>query len=613
MDEGFIPNGPQDTVGYQGVRLMERPDYNETAAVLRVDGSNFMKACTSLGDATCTIGANIKFNAILQPCAASSDLNCISEFGVIAPDGTKIPALFSRKFPSAAANKYPADASSGLPAGEPGGLWTVPASAGLPTELHYVRAAVIGKVDSSGKAVFTDFAANLTPVTMTTMTCSQSTSWVDPAPYPCTSGYFHTDRDPPGSTGFIEGSGWDQNLDCEMSGNRDVAKGTAECALRKPALLTTKYYLSVRLAQSPQGWLHGRLSEAEVSITAIDGVKNAITMSVAGKPVRVPVVFKQVKFDTLPGNLQDAYRQSGGWKGADASNWGQMDTDSKSPTGRNRLSIPTSYGASAIDELKAWMPFLNDTSTADRATWSLRTLSSWERGQANSCIADTTRVTGMVLTNATQYLAGAPTYNKSAGTLDYKVAAPHYMSSGDVFKGSYQLIVRSDVARCIYGFTSAPVQASIDVVEENGAAGTAATSVAETDGWLKLSAVGFTFSSPTVRAKLTQPSAASSDTPSATAPVSANPTATPAATPASSTRPTMKTKATLAAKSVASAAGLTVGAGAKVTLSVSSSSRKICQVSAGRLKALKKGTCKVSVTVAQGKKKSTKSVSISVI
>jgi hypothetical protein len=62
----------------------------------------------------------------------------------------------------------------------------------------------------------------------------------------------------------------------------------------------------------------------------------------------------------------------------------------------------------------------------------------------------------------------------------------------------------SSVARCLYGFNSAPLKASIQIVNENGQNSVATTVISEKDGWLKLGAYGFTFSSPTLRVKLTQ-------------------------------------------------------------------------------------------------------------
>jgi hypothetical protein len=590
VDEGFIPVGTQGgAIGRQGVRMMERPDYAETASVLRgKQPGGGWKSCSSLSDPNCAGGVTVTFSAILQPCVATTDLNCVAEFGVVAPDGAKIPASVTRKFPSEALNKYPGDAAAGLPPGEPGALWTVPASAGLANSLHYVRASVQGTITSNGKASFTDFAASLTPVSMVSMNCEQTQGWLRGGANPCTSGDMQTTRDQPGFSGFVEGSGWSQNLDCEMSGNADYVTETAECALRKPAALSTAYYLGVRLAQSPQGWLHGRLADADVDIDPVAGAEGAVTLAIVGKAVRVPMVFKEVPFGDLPTNLQEKYRATGGWPSTvglgGASSWGAMDSDSNSPTGRNRLSIPPSYGPDGIAELEAWMPFLNDTSTADRVTWSLRTLRTWERSQASSCLSDRTRVTGLVTTNATQYLAGAPTYNADTSSLDYKVAAPHYMSNGEEFKGSYQMIVRSDVARCIYKFGAGALSASVEVLEPGqGEAKIQIANASESDGWLRLSASGYTHSTPVIRAKFKE----------ATLPV--------------------KVRGAVRGADLAKFAGLTIAKSARITLTVGMKSRKFCQVVGSTIKGIRRGHCPVSMTVYSAGKRSKATVTVRIV
>ena len=67
--------------------------------------------------------------------------------------------------------------------------------------------------------------------------------------------------------------------------------------------------------------------------------------------------------------------------------------------------------------------------------------------------------------------------------------------------------MRSDVARCLYGFSNAPLQATVTVTYGGGEAKIATQNMTETDGWLKLNAAGFTFSAPTIRVKLSQPKA----------------------------------------------------------------------------------------------------------
>jgi hypothetical protein len=101
------------------------------------------------------------------------------------------------------------------------------------------------------------------------------------------------------------------------------------------------------------------------------------------------------------------------------------------------------------------------------------------------------------------YSQGPPTYASSTGTLDYKVAAPHFLNDGVTeFLGDYNLLVREDVAQCLYGFTGTDITSSVSVVDTNGAAKQATTSLTRENGFYKFSASGFTFSAPTIKAKL---------------------------------------------------------------------------------------------------------------
>jgi hypothetical protein len=94
--------------------------------------------------------------------------------------------------------------------------------------------------------------------------------------------------------------------------------------------------------------------------------------------------------------------------------------------------------------------------------------------------------------------------------------APHFTSKGEVFKGTYDLKIKADIARCIYGFSKAPIQASVSILSEDGTTQTATYTVNENDGWLSLSANGFTYSSPTIQVKLFQAQPAVSPTPTVT-------------------------------------------------------------------------------------------------
>jgi len=125
--------------------------------------------------------------------------------------------------------------------------------------------------------------------------------------------------------------------------------------------------------------------------------------------------------------------------------------------------------------------------------------------------------------------------------LNYSVAAPHYTTTKDVFQGSYDLLMRSDVARCIYGFSKAPVKAVISVTSADGSPQTATTVLSETSGWIHLAANGFQFSSPSIQVKLSQDAPPPAPTPVATPEPTPSASPTPVATATPTPQPVIST------------------------------------------------------------------------
>jgi hypothetical protein len=64
--------------------------------------------------------------------------------------------------------------------------------------------------------------------------------------------------------------------------------------------------------------------------------------------------------------------------------------------------------------------------------------------------------------------------------------------------------MRSDIARCVYGFSKAPIRAELSIVSADGSPQLATTVLGEKNGWVFLSAANFEFSAPIIKAKLTQ-------------------------------------------------------------------------------------------------------------
>jgi hypothetical protein len=367
----------------------------------------------------------------------------------------------------------------------------------------------------------------------------------------------------------------------------------------------------VRLATEPAGWLHGRINDPTISFTK-DGDNTLV--KVTASPVQVPAFQSGKTYSEFPAAVQRAFAVDGPYgSGGSRQPGGAERTD---PTQRNAEYSLVSYDDKAFDQIALMTDVISDKAGWAPWIWRVRSLSDGEMSKAGKCLTTGDGVKGIVTTNASVYGSGPPTFNTSTSSLDYKVAAPHFTRTGDVFKGAYNLIMRSDVARCFYNFTSAPVKAEISVTEQDGATSTAITSLSEANGWLKLSASGFTHSAPTVRAKLTQ------ETPPTTtvAPTTTTTTTTTLA-PIQVTVPdvvkavglTTKAKKTISGSSLLKSALMTLPKKAKISLTVSAKYKNKCKVSGTTLRTLATGTCVVKITVTTTtKKKTSKSLTVTI-
>jgi hypothetical protein len=237
----------------------------------------------------------------------------------------------------------------------------------------------------------------------------------------------------------------------------------------------------------------------------IRAISKGVSISIEAEPVTVPVVGLLEDKSKIPSAITSKYENVGGFS------WSR---GSYNPATSNKLLMISPDSQEAFDALQAWKDLIKDRANASPTAWAVRTLNL---GSSNpACFVDSTQLVGIVTTNSMVYLGSPPTFDRENQSLDYKVASPHYTSKGEVFKGTYDLQIKSEVARCLYGFSNAPISAKISIISESGEPSVATTVVNENNGWMKMAAYGFTFSSPTVRVKLSQEVAAPLPTPEMT-------------------------------------------------------------------------------------------------
>jgi hypothetical protein len=392
--------------------------------------------CSSLDDPKCTSLTNVPWWVIrILPLCEDTDKDddCVESLQ-ITKDGVTRDSVVKERI---RARTWTADSNRGLPVAGSQGLWSDPFSDDSDRR-YFVN--VYGDLGSQngdkGPFVLNNFFASITPTsesTQVTGTCV-----------------------------------WNQG---------------SRCGRRTDFIGSPNISLTLHLSPTLTGWLGGRLSSPQISVTPITKKLNRIVIS--GEPLSVNVVGASIPYQSAPEDLRTYMRGVNPGCPVDACDVGIA-----------------SSGPHTFEYLEKWKPV-----TQDRAA---RTIPYWSISRApasinSNCIKD--GFVGLVTTNATAYQQEMPALDGS--DLVYKVAGAHYMPDGKTLtQGTYNLLLRSDVARCVYGFSGAPIKASVSIVNNGDVQSVATEVVSERNGWLFLAAAGFNFSSPTLRVKLSQEVAA---------------------------------------------------------------------------------------------------------
>ena len=226
-------------------------------------------------------------------------------------------------------------------------------------------------------------------------------------------------------------------------------------------------------------WFKARIERPDISIRSSSGGSKLITVS--GKPVTVPMFAYALPARQLPKEIVKLFET------------------------KTLMKIPGRYGIDNNSDLSmefvdAYRKTVGDQAAGVKTAW---TFSNVDRGSNDPCLSGGNDVLGIVTTNAMVYQPEPPRFEK--GFLNYKVSGMHYLPGGqELALGTYDLVMRSSVARCLYNISQAPISAKVSVVNTRGDRVYATTTVSEKNGWLKLSAKGFTFSQKTIKVKITK-------------------------------------------------------------------------------------------------------------
>jgi hypothetical protein len=253
--------------------------------------------------------------------------------------------------------------------------------------------------------------------------------------------------------------------------------------------------LSIRITNNLTGFLFGRMQDVKMQVTPYSPTIN--TVQVEASPVNVPSIYAYVEKSSLPQNPNiEKY-------------WKQR---------RSNLAAQDLQSLDTID-LGPWPQYaMNDFLAFEKFVKSGQLVQSiWKfgtgLGQATGspCFNDKSKLLGLVTTNASTFLPYPPNFDGT--NLNYKVGGAHYLEDGiTLTKGVYDLALRGDFARCLYGFSKAPIKAAVSISYGQEGAQNVATELVTEDKakeWIYISAKNFTFSAPTLKVRFTQDATAS--------------------------------------------------------------------------------------------------------
>ncbi len=460
--------------------------------------------CANINDSQCSKFPYFNLNAYLPRCNENPLVvtDCIENLRLIKSNGEVVKGTFSTYMPKTSQEVFKGDSLKGLPAGWNPSIWTFPG------------------VTHEGGNEFLVFPGIFTWNALTSEPSKHLQLFVNIFPISrVTSKFTHKPAQM-----FLRSNGESVRGHEIQSDDCALWLGDFECAKPWAFPEGIRIGLTVKTSGPLDGWIHGRISEPSISAAKLGA---GVSIEVEAGTTKVPVFgiwkkYSEVKPETKA--LLDALRgkQKGSiYNDRDNKIWNQSGI-----IPYEKLVIQhdlDNYTENTFQEFLAWLAESNDKSLATKSQWALYTRQDQSNSPVAICSAANEGVDGIVSTNATNYLSEPPAFDGSTQSLNYKVASPHFDKNGKENLGTYDLIINSKLARCIYNYSSAPVQASVSVINSSGEQQVTTSTLTESNGWLRLSVKGFTYSSPTVRVRLTQEAPTPVATPSPAASSSAKP------------------------------------------------------------------------------------------
>jgi len=476
-------NYGQPLLGYSFTLVDDFMQNNTGEAFSFIRTTGTQRWCKDFKDPECIkeieASGNFWTNQVLPPCENASELiNCVEAVNLIDSSGNKEQLVMEKLIPG---NTWPADTSIKVEAGSSSSRW-VSASKSNPEKGF--------KVTVSG-------GLGLTMSSRTTVTSARLSSFqASIEPYEKINGSYTPPYvyEPPGGYRGFGGN----------APNYCIWVDTNECGVQTEFPDATKIELVLHLPAEVSGWLLGRVDQPNFNSQRLGPSRitgQALSrVTISANPVNVPLFSTKVDLANASTELNGYYQENKFCK-------------EKLPecVGYFGGNVAGSYFDHSYKLFRLFEKNFNETANIVVPRWSIRSLSRIDGTYDNCKSTSAVQINGIVTTNSSIYQGAPPTFENES--FIYKVAGLHYLPNKEEFQGSYDLVLKSEFARCLYGFSNAPIKATVEVTNSDGANKVVTNTFTEKSGWIYLSIKGFTFSQPTIKLKLSQEKVVSTPSP----------------------------------------------------------------------------------------------------
>ena len=247
------PTPPPGVGGYTGLYLDDTTNFTGFASYLvgiahvnhNPNGAESQAwICTSLNDSNCAQADSFNFNAYLNPCVNSNDVNCLEGISATSVDGSTEEATLVRSYPEKFPTSFVGNVTQNLPNGGSPSLWKFQSTKHSGGELFLATPNVtsFNWIATNGSAQ-PQLGGGIYAVSLT-----NNGSVAVPSVHVGGASAF----------GYTVG-GNETTPDCAM------ADGLT-CAKIYPLPLGVRFSMQLRLALPISGFLHGRLQDPVITI-----------------------------------------------------------------------------------------------------------------------------------------------------------------------------------------------------------------------------------------------------------------------------------------------------------------------------------------------------------